>query len=123
MLVILIIENPTVPEKSRRANKSAVPLLQCVSKFNLVSHFSFSFSSKSLQHDDLNMLLLDRNLFCYFIFKRGLNSEISHMCKVYRRFIFHSILMHFFFEYIAPRASDCMSTDFSVYYNIRDKLN
>jgi len=29
--------------------------------------------------------------------KRGPNSEISHIWKVYRIFILHPILMHFFF--------------------------
>jgi len=73
ILVILIIEDPTVTVKCGKSNKSAVPLLQFVFKCKIVSHFYFSskFNAFMLQNDHINMLLLDR--------KRDPNSEVSHI--------------------------------------------
>ena len=48
--------------------------------------------------------------------KTGPYNKILHIWKVYRIFIFHPILMLFFFEFIVLKAS-------SISYDVRDKLN
>ena len=63
-----------------------------------------------------------------FISKRGLKGaqipNISHIWKVYRIFIFHSILMScFVFEWIVLRVFNSMSTEFSVFYDLQNLKN
>jgi len=48
------------------------------------------------QIDHCNEFLMGHNKFQYFISKGGQNSEILHVWKVYRTFIFHPILMKFY---------------------------
>jgi hypothetical protein len=60
-----------------------------------------------------------------FISKRGLKGaqipNISHIWKVYRIFIFHSILMCcFVVEWIVLRVFNSMSTEFSVFYDLQN---
>jgi hypothetical protein len=60
-----------------------------------------------------------------FISKGGLKGaqiqNILHIWKVYRIFIFHSILMScFVFEWIVLRVFNSMSTEFSVFYDLQN---
>jgi hypothetical protein len=60
--------------------------------------------------------------------KRGLKGaqipNISHIWKVYRIFIFHSILMScFVFEWIVLRVFNSMSTEFFVFYDLQNLKN
>ena len=63
-----------------------------------------------------------------FISKGGLKGaqiqNILHIWKVYRIFIFHSILMScFVFEWIVLRVFNSMSTEFSVFYDLQNLKN